>query len=237
MATGLGSCPDTMNVAISLFQPANTRYIPWKPSEGDGVWEQCYLSQQLHTVQASINNIHDASTSSVNDICTYVALTFTTLNSIILALLLRKFCSFSSFCSLVQGPPATVHETQQEEDRDPCQVCQLPLSSGDSWTIRPCLLLYYFIYYVYLATCLSAIFLLLACTPLPKRKRKKTKYYNKKSNNSVILYLYINLAYICVSFCLFFVLDLIFCGTLKVELSRRGEYMWQYISWLSYILF
>ena len=49
------------------------------------------LTQQLDTVRVNINTIHDASVSSVNDICTYAALTFTVINSIFLTCLLRKF--------------------------------------------------------------------------------------------------------------------------------------------------
>ena len=42
MATGLGSCPQTMNVAIPIFQPHEIKYVPWTPTHEDSAWNQHY---------------------------------------------------------------------------------------------------------------------------------------------------------------------------------------------------
>lgn len=118
---GIGICPDTMDVTVPLFNLDHIRFVPWQPSADNSVWKLHYqslnitkpfkidkttlkqlddtyklldsrFSQQLNTVHTIINNIHDAAISSVNDICTYVALTFTALNMMILMFLLRKLC-------------------------------------------------------------------------------------------------------------------------------------------------
>lgn len=106
MATGLGSCPPTMEVDIPLYNPDHIRFVKWTPTTDTSVWQLHYnslhitqpltplnatlqlldhtytrlhhrLLQQLNTIRACINTINNASASSVNDVCTYVALTLT----------------------------------------------------------------------------------------------------------------------------------------------------------------
>lgn len=97
MATGINTCPDTMDVKVPLFTSEHIRFVPWQPSADNSVWKSLHyqslnitkplktdnatlkqlddtyqlldshLLQQLNAVNASINNIHDAAISSVND--------------------------------------------------------------------------------------------------------------------------------------------------------------------------
>lgn len=161
MATGLGVCPDTMEVNIPLFNPDHIRYIPWKPTDDDSSWKLHYkslnitqpleldpetlnqldnvyqhidsrLSRQLNAVRDSITHIHNASTSTVNDICTYVALVFTALNTVALLLLIRKFCRHLPACLPRRRPQETLQDPQvQDSSDDPCEVCHLPMHQPD----------------------------------------------------------------------------------------------------------
>ena len=77
------------------------------------------LTQQLDTVRVNINTIHDASVSSVNDICTYAALTFTVINSIFLTCLLRKFWNPIPLCLPLRRPAPVIHEPHLQPQNDP----------------------------------------------------------------------------------------------------------------------
>lgn len=97
VATGISTCPDTMDVKVPLFNSEHIRIVPLQPSADNSVWKSLHyqslnitkplktdnatlkqlddtyqlldshLLQQLNAVNASINNIHDAAISSVND--------------------------------------------------------------------------------------------------------------------------------------------------------------------------
>lgn len=93
MATDLGSCPESMNVAIPIFRPDEIKYVPRTPTKDNSAWKLHYnslniteplkmehnllqplddaymvldnhLSQQLESMQARIDSIRDVSTST-----------------------------------------------------------------------------------------------------------------------------------------------------------------------------
>ena len=88
MATKIGTCPDTMDVTVPLFDSEHIQFVPWQLSANDSAWKlhcesfnitkpmqikplalnqlddtyqllDSRLSQQLHTVYIGINAIID----------------------------------------------------------------------------------------------------------------------------------------------------------------------------------
>lgn len=160
MATGLGSCPQTMNVAIPIFQPHEIKYVPWTPTHDDSAWNQHYrslnitkplklehnllkqlddtymvldnqLSQQLQSMQARIDSIHDVSTSTVNDICTYVALTITLVHTVLVIMYLCRNGLRANFHNCLPRNTSTTTNAERIDEQielsgEPCSECCLP---------------------------------------------------------------------------------------------------------------
>ena len=150
-----------MNVAIPIFQPDEINYVPWTATNDNSAWNVHYnslnitaplkmehnllqqlddtymvldnhLSQQLQSMDARINSIHDVSTSTFNEICTYVALTMTLFHTVLLLVYVCKNGTRPRLlnCLPTNTAPDTTTAEQIELNNEPCSECHLPQQSA-----------------------------------------------------------------------------------------------------------
>ena len=119
--TGLGTCPDRITFHLPLFTTNSLRYIPWTHAN-DNLLALHYkslnftpplhfdnatlnslehtfrlldgqLANKLASIKHDISHLHTVTTSTLNDRLTYLALALTSLNTIIIGLLLPNSTS------------------------------------------------------------------------------------------------------------------------------------------------
>ena len=117
---GLGRCPPKIEFSLPVFLSDQFSYVPWSPASNDTTFHLHYdslsilppltfdnktledldntfnvldgqLTKQLNEVNTSINHLKPAATTTMNDVLTYISLSLTLVNSIIILL---SFCCF-----------------------------------------------------------------------------------------------------------------------------------------------
>lgn len=140
---GLGKCPPTMEFSLPIFQSDQFSYVPWRPATNDTTFQLHYtwvtvlpplsfdnktlhdldtlysqldgqLTAQLRDVHHNIEKLKPATTSTLNDALTYLALSLTLIHFV-------RFIAF--FCSRRRcfSPTATPDLTPMDSVHTPLQ--------------------------------------------------------------------------------------------------------------------